>query len=279
MAVKYGPTQSNGLMYSYGFDVNARGAGQLPNRPAMIDQPFGSGRALLLGTNPFYRAWIDGEERLVGNGILFPLGAPIAPNASAAAVAAAAEPAAAPVAAAKLPASRSRPDTGGRNTSKDLMIKVKRSQSAALKSAVKRRSCHEAARQGPLSEHAHDDHPRHAQRPQRRPARPHHVGDPDHGRTGQPARPRHLRAGLADRGGPATRRPLNMLQLTLRGGGERAERPLSPVAPVPLIQPIQAGLVRTSGRSAGVARRGVREGCRPLGHAYRITVRGGAQGV
>ena len=102
----------------------------------MIDQPFGSGRALLLGTNPFYRAWIDGEERLVGNGILFPLGAPIAPNASAALVAAAAEPASAPVAAAKLPASKSRPDTGGRNTSKDLMIKVKRSQGAALKSAA-----------------------------------------------------------------------------------------------------------------------------------------------
>ena len=136
VAVKYGPTQSNGQMYSYGFDVNARGAGQLPNRPAMIDQPFGSGRVLLLGTNPFYRAWIDGEERLVGNGILFPLGAPIAPNASAGLVAAAAEPAAAPIAAAKLPASKLRADTGGRNTSKDLMIRVKRSQSAALKRAV-----------------------------------------------------------------------------------------------------------------------------------------------
>jgi hypothetical protein len=137
VAVKYGPTQSDGQMYSYGFDVNARGPGQLPNRPAMIDQPFGQGRVLLLGTNPFYRAWIDGEERLVGNGILFPLGAPIAPNASAALVAASAEPAAAPIAASKLPASKSRPDTGGRNTSKDLMIQVKRSQSASLKRAVK----------------------------------------------------------------------------------------------------------------------------------------------
>jgi hypothetical protein len=124
-------------MYSYGFDVNARGAGQLPNRPAMIDQPFGSGRALLLGTNPFYRAWIDGEERLVGNGILFPLGAPIGPNASAVQVAAAAEPEGEPIAASKLPVSKTRPDTGGRNTSKDLIIKVKRSQGAALKRAVK----------------------------------------------------------------------------------------------------------------------------------------------
>ena len=36
-----------------------------PAAPAMIDQPFGAGRALLFGVNPFYRAWIDGEERLV----------------------------------------------------------------------------------------------------------------------------------------------------------------------------------------------------------------------
>ena len=46
---------SNGLMYKYGFDVNARGPTQLANRPAMIDQPFGQGRVLLLGTNPYYR--------------------------------------------------------------------------------------------------------------------------------------------------------------------------------------------------------------------------------
>jgi hypothetical protein len=138
VAAKYGPTQpGTNQMYPYGFDVNARGAGQLANRPAMIDQPFGLGRALLLGTNPFYRAWIDGEERLVGNGILFPLGAPIASNASVAQVAAGAEPVGQPIAASKLPASKTRPDTGGRNTSKDLMIMVKRSQAAVLKSAVK----------------------------------------------------------------------------------------------------------------------------------------------
>jgi hypothetical protein len=143
VAVKYGPTQPANdpkfpnQMYGYGYDVNARGPGQLPNRPAMIDQPFGSGRALLLGTNPYYRAWIDGEERMVANGVLFPLSAPIAPNASqskAAAVAAA--PAAPPIVAAKLPAAAVRPDAGGRNISKDVRITVKRSQARTLQAAV-----------------------------------------------------------------------------------------------------------------------------------------------
>ena len=69
-------------MYKYGFDVNARGATQLAGRAAVIDQPFGSGRALLIGVNPFYRAWIDGEERLVGNGILYPTTAAIPPSAT-----------------------------------------------------------------------------------------------------------------------------------------------------------------------------------------------------
>ena len=102
----------------------------------MLDQPYGQGRALLLGTNAFYRAWIDGEERMVGNGILFPLGGPIAPNASAAQVAAAAEPLGTPIPASKVSASKPNPNGAGRDTSRDLMIKVKRSQTAALKRAV-----------------------------------------------------------------------------------------------------------------------------------------------
>jgi hypothetical protein len=138
VAVKYGPVQaSTGQMYNYGFDVDARGPGQLPNRPAMLDQPYGQGRALLLGTNAFYRAWIDGEERMVANGILFPLGGPIAPNASAAQIAAAAEPVGTPIPASTVSKQAPKANGAGRDTSKDLLIKVKRSQAAALKRAVK----------------------------------------------------------------------------------------------------------------------------------------------
>jgi hypothetical protein len=137
IAARYGNVRGNGLMYKYGFDANARGAGQLANRPALIDQPFGSGRALLLGVNPFYRAWIDGEERLVANGILYPLGTPVAPEAGAAAVQAAAQPAADPIARGALPKGTPKADQGGRNTARDLRVVVKRNQSKQLKAAVK----------------------------------------------------------------------------------------------------------------------------------------------
>jgi hypothetical protein len=137
VAGRYGPVRGNGQMYKFGFDSNARSAGQLPGRAAVIDQPFGSGRALLIGVNPFYRAWIDGEERLVGNGILYPTSAPVAPSAPPKLVAAATEPATAPIATAKLPDVKVRPDRGGRNTIRDVRITVKRGQSATLKTVVK----------------------------------------------------------------------------------------------------------------------------------------------
>ena len=39
----------------YGYQVNANA--NLPGRPAVIDQPFGSGHAIMLGFNAWYRAW------------------------------------------------------------------------------------------------------------------------------------------------------------------------------------------------------------------------------
>jgi hypothetical protein len=95
---------------------------------------------LLLGTNPFYRAWIDGEERLVGNAILYPLGAPIGPGSTPTPrqAAAAAEPAAAPIPQAAQPKAAVRADTGGRNTIRDVRITVTRAQAAKLRSAVGR---------------------------------------------------------------------------------------------------------------------------------------------
>ncbi len=141
-AVKFGPVVptpgvSPDQMYSYGYDVNATGANQLANRPAMIDQPFGSGRALLLGSDPFYRAWTDGQERLVLNGVLYPIGSPIAPSASQTQALAAEQPATPPIAASKLPTAKAAPDKGGRDANRDLQIKVRRSEGAKLKAAVK----------------------------------------------------------------------------------------------------------------------------------------------
>ena len=56
-------------MYNYGYEVNSR-----RRRPSWtaarrsIDQPFGSGRALLFGVDPFYRAWNEAMERQALNG-------------------------------------------------------------------------------------------------------------------------------------------------------------------------------------------------------------------
>jgi hypothetical protein len=137
VAANYGPLRGNGLMYKYGYDANARGPEQLANRPALIDQPFGSGRALLLGVNPFYRAWIDGEERLVANAVLYPLGTPVQADAPQSQVQAATAPASEPIAQSQLPSAKPKPNGSGRNTSRDLRVVVKRSQSKQLKAAVK----------------------------------------------------------------------------------------------------------------------------------------------
>jgi hypothetical protein len=126
-------------MYSYGYDVNAEGPGQLPGRPAMVDQPFGAGHALLLGVDPFYRAWVDEEERIVLNGALYPTTTPIAPDAAPAAVRAAAQQtAAAPLPAARLakPVKAARAK-GTHNAGRDLLIKVRKADGAKLRRAVK----------------------------------------------------------------------------------------------------------------------------------------------
>jgi len=94
----------------YGYEVNANTG--LPGRPAVIDQPFGAGRAIMLGFDPWYRAWTTEEERLVLNSVLYPAGTAIpAGQASSEAgrVTAHSRAAARPVPPAGLPAVASRP--------------------------------------------------------------------------------------------------------------------------------------------------------------------------
>ena len=62
----------------YGYQIN--GNANLPGRPAVIDQPFGSGHAIMLGFDAWYRAWTTQDERLVLNAILYPHGAAIPPG-------------------------------------------------------------------------------------------------------------------------------------------------------------------------------------------------------
>jgi hypothetical protein len=101
----------------YGYEINANAS--LPGRPAVVDQPFGSGHAIMLGFDPWYRAWTTQEERLVLNAILYPTGTAIpAATASSEHSAVRAHEAARsrPIAASKRPAVASRPvqPTGAR---------------------------------------------------------------------------------------------------------------------------------------------------------------------
>ena len=59
---------------SYGYEVNSVGAGRLDGRPAVVDQPFGAGRAFLFASDPFFRAWHESVERQALNALIYPLG-------------------------------------------------------------------------------------------------------------------------------------------------------------------------------------------------------------
>jgi hypothetical protein len=54
----------------YGYEVKANA--NLPGRPAVVDQPFGAGHAVLFGFDPWFRSWTTQEERLVLNTLLYP---------------------------------------------------------------------------------------------------------------------------------------------------------------------------------------------------------------
>ena len=119
----------------YGYQVNANA--NLPGRPAVIHQPFGSGHAIMLGFNAWYRAWTTQDERLVLNGILYPHGAAIPPGPVAperpSAFAQAPE---APVPAASLPDVASRPVNPSGSIGKNVVVRVPASQADDLRAAV-----------------------------------------------------------------------------------------------------------------------------------------------
>ena len=64
---------------SLGFSRNATGPGKLDGRPDVVDQPFGSGRAIMIGHDAFYRSWKEVDERVVLNALLYPTTAALPP--------------------------------------------------------------------------------------------------------------------------------------------------------------------------------------------------------
>jgi hypothetical protein len=134
---------------SYGYEVNSVGEGKLDNRPAVVDQPFGAGRAFLFASDPFFRAWHESVERQALNALLYPLGSAIPadpPSSSQANTRAEARaefqqalsPVAEPIAKQDLPAIRNRPVASKNLTDRDIRITVHRHDAAALRRAINR---------------------------------------------------------------------------------------------------------------------------------------------
>jgi hypothetical protein len=120
----------------YGFEINANA--NLPGRPAVIDQPFGSGHAIMLGFDAWYRAWTTQDERLVLNGILYPRGAAIPPGPVAPALTGLyVQAPEAPVPAASLPGVASRPVNPSGSIGKNVVVRVPASQADDLRAAVR----------------------------------------------------------------------------------------------------------------------------------------------
>jgi hypothetical protein len=134
--VKYKATPDE----KYGYETNAT---PLWNRPAVVEQPYGSGRSVLFGFNPFYRSWKEQDERLVLNAVLFPKGgvvtgaAPTPASAAPAPQAAAIAPVAAPVTGSSAAEAVRAPVTKVHATDRDVRIKVKRRDGKKLKAAVR----------------------------------------------------------------------------------------------------------------------------------------------
>jgi hypothetical protein len=120
-------------------------ATQLAGRPAVVDQPFGAGHAILIGFDSFFRAWRESDERLILNAVLYPTGA-VTPASLRVAERELIDPLpgqpsatvpAKPAPKGKLPAVRSRPVRAVDRTARDVRIRVARKHGPALRRAVR----------------------------------------------------------------------------------------------------------------------------------------------
>jgi hypothetical protein len=121
-------------LQAYGYQCNATDPGHLPGRPYVVDQPFGSGHATVIGSDPYFRAWNSGAQRLVLNAILYPIGAAI--PASAAVGTHSTAPADPAVPQSRLAKVASRPAISNPAPNSDVVVTVKKSKLGTLKRIV-----------------------------------------------------------------------------------------------------------------------------------------------
>jgi zinc carboxypeptidase len=123
-------------LQAYGYQCNALEPGHLPGRPYIVDQPFGLGHATVIGSDPYFRAWNSGAQRLVMNAILYPGGAAI--PASAEVGTHSRKLAATAVPDAKLASVASRPVISNPAPNADVVVTVKKSNLTTLKRIVRK---------------------------------------------------------------------------------------------------------------------------------------------
>jgi Zinc carboxypeptidase len=121
-------------LQAYGYSCDALEEGHLPGRPYVVDQPFGAGHATVLGSDPYFRAWNSGAQRLVINAILYPTLTSI--PATAAVGTMNAKLASAAVPSADLGEVESRPALSNPDPNTDVVVTVKKSAESTLKRIV-----------------------------------------------------------------------------------------------------------------------------------------------
>jgi hypothetical protein len=123
-------------LQAYGYQCLGLEPGHLPGRPYVVDQAFGTGHATVIGSDPFFRAWNSGAQRLVLNAILYPHGAAI--PASAPVGTSTMRVAAKPIATSKLGKVESRPAVSNPTPNADVVVTVKAANVPTLKRIVRK---------------------------------------------------------------------------------------------------------------------------------------------
>lgn len=132
-AITY-PNPTLRFAYSDPIDANTNQISRLNGKPAAVDQAFGAGTATMLSIDPTFRAWTEGAERIVLNGVLYPNDPVISPPAPAAAKNVTADD---PIPAKALPTVKNRPVKKFHDPNKDIKVRVAKKNGRALKKAFR----------------------------------------------------------------------------------------------------------------------------------------------
>ena len=127
--------------FSYSDLAGGQNINNIYGKTAAVDQAFGAGRVTLLSADPTFRAWLEGMERLLLNGVLYPTGSVITPAGHAAPItvpAGAIEPGEGEkLTRTALPKVKSRPANKYHDTTRDIRVTVRKSDAGKLRRVFK----------------------------------------------------------------------------------------------------------------------------------------------